>query len=322
MKESTFSFWENAEFGALVDQPFYYEETDWNLSQEENQAQQWFFEAWGDNGYVLSVKISSKNWGKMPCKVQPIIQVMVLSPDEEVGQDSKEYQQTDFVKLGDQLNFQLGQNKFTQEGNSVTMNVVGEGISLNLSFTGVIDPWKPGNGKVAYADKGKKYCHWLVPMPKAKVSGKINFKEQEIDFNGTGYYDYWDANFPIGEILREARKGRFFGSKGTFIFSKFKGKSLYSFKPVYAYLFAWEDQVIAKGPHFDGKFTGQELIFMTRDRQQAELKLKADYLLPSGPWFTDLMYQHSGVKGLGRLIWKKTLPEYDEGIGICEKIML
>ncbi|MBW8035751.1 MAG: hypothetical protein FVQ79_09020 [Planctomycetes bacterium] len=140
------------------------------------------------------------------------------------------------VRLSDE--FQACFDSFKQKGR-YKLSVNTNEFSADLTFFVEIEGWKP-LGNEFWIEKGKKRgaFSWIIPAPKAKVSGNFSFmNERYVLKDAIGYHDhnYWKVDSSnklfIDNFISKWYWGRFRGRNYTIIFmdTHFRKHSITSF---------------------------------------------------------------------------------------------
>jgi hypothetical protein len=89
----------------------------------------------------------------------------------------------------DRCDVRIGKNRCRVEGDIYKILIEESGIDVELEFESEITGWRPGSGTFHFGNE-KSYFSWVVPQPRAKVSGHIVIDGKEMNVDGLGYHDH------------------------------------------------------------------------------------------------------------------------------------
>lgn len=134
---------------------------------------------------------------------KPGVELHVYKPDGEKVSIKKPFPVSALQVSYDTCDVSLGKNRCfaeTADGDELPTHRVHleeEGVVFDLTFKNVIPGWKPGGGMTRYGDED--FFAWVVPAPKAAVTGTISYEGKEHEASGIGYHDH---NWGIGDMKR------------------------------------------------------------------------------------------------------------------------
>ncbi len=80
-------------------------------------------------------------------------------------------------------------------------------MSADLTFTGIVPPWRPGVGK-AFFDGLDNYFAWLPSIPYGTVEGPLTYDGQTHKVKGTGHHDHNWGNVGLNNVMDHWYWGR------------------------------------------------------------------------------------------------------------------
>jgi len=91
---------------------------------------------------------------------------------------------------------------------------------VDLRYDGAAAPWTPGEAGVVHR-RGSHALRWIVPVPGARVSGRVAVGETAITVDDHGYSDFVQTDIPPWSLpLRELLWGRALGPEGIVIWNR------------------------------------------------------------------------------------------------------
>ncbi|MGI9860264.1 hypothetical protein SDD30_02620 [Moorella naiadis] len=230
MRESTFSFWQDTDFNAIPDQPLTPAADAYQGQPGEEES--WLFEATAADGTYLSVQVTVYDH-------EGRARLTLSWP----GQEAVTREITvPFTAASSHLDLQAGGVRARQEGEYFFLQWLEGDINLDLKYQPLLAGWQPGGGRINYGEKGNKYFIWMIPVPRARVSGTLAVAGDRRSFQGNGYHDHRRYNFPLDEAMAGAYLGRFYAGDYIFLWAAFRGNRLYSGQEITALYLAREGQ--------------------------------------------------------------------------------
>lgn len=164
-------------------------------------------------------------------------------------------------------------------------------MSADLTFRGLVPPWRPGAGKSYFGDLNR-YFAWLPAIPYGMVEGTLTYDGQVHAVRGNGYHDHNWGNVALPSVLDHWTWGRAHVSGYTLIFVEQIALRKYGSTRIPVFLLAKGDQVLADDArcltmaargfvrHAGGREYPQEMDFTwARGREQVRLALRGPRLI-------------------------------------------
>lgn len=245
MRESTFSFWQDAEFNALADKPLTVEDDAYHPPREgETLQENWIFEVLTPDHLYLRVAFTLSN---MPLSPQAYYN-LVWWVGGEKNEESVEVKTQDLTASTERCQLKLGRSWVEYNGEKYYLHLEASGVAGDLEFFPLAAGWQPGIGRIAYGDQGLRCIYWQIPVPRATAQGEVNLGGKKYNVEGIGYHEHRRWNFPLPEALEGARLIRFYGEEYTLLAADFWGKLLYSHRHVPALYLAQGTEVKVSTP--------------------------------------------------------------------------
>jgi hypothetical protein len=160
----------------------------------------WYFDATFDNGYSVVAIVWPMNYSK-PWRRQCTVQLSIYAPEGETrkhyifpprGLFSASYETCD-VRIGD--SFMRGAFPHYE------VSLEAEGDRIDLVFESQVPGWKPGSAVNHVPFPRFTSMGWLVPMPRARVSGTLSLGGRTVAVEGHGYHDHNWGETPIFHVV-------------------------------------------------------------------------------------------------------------------------
>lgn len=153
----------------------------------------WYFDAAFTNGYHIVITYHYRNFFLKP--MIPSLQFFVYKPDGTRVDRYELCKPEDVSARPDWCDVTMNKSRILDKGDhyQVSMDINGDGF--DLTFTNTVPPWKPGTGYNYKNEEEGLVAGWVVPMPGARVKGKILIKGETVEVEGHGYHDHNWGNY-------------------------------------------------------------------------------------------------------------------------------
>lgn len=161
----------------------------------------WYFDIIDkENNCVIKV-VAHIGTDPLKTKVFPQLALSVSTPEKSeyitksylfsVFEGSTEYCH---IRLKDNLEIKADYNSRVEY--QIIVNI--PEFSAGFHFSSELEGWKPAGNNVLFNENGKSgKFSWIIPVPKARVSGKFSYRGKHYTLqNAVGYHDYnyWSVN--------------------------------------------------------------------------------------------------------------------------------
>lgn len=193
-------------------------------------AEWWYFDTRLDNGYVVIgfLQAAELMTGK------PGVELHIYKPSGEKLSVRKSYPASAISASREKCDVKVGKNYgyvvYPPGGGlpEYHLYISEDGLSANLTFKNEIPAWMPGKGKTEYGDRG--LFAWVVPVPRARVTGEIRIKDETIPARGIGYHDHNWVTADMKDIISHWYWGRLYADDYTLLFAHVKANSRFGGK--------------------------------------------------------------------------------------------
>ncbi len=179
----------------------------------KNQFEWWYFDATLEGGYTLVAFFYAAypNPGLDTGKIA--VELTLLRPDGTKTQKVIKFKKEHFYASKEKPHVTIGNNTmeatFTDDGLSTyEIFLEDENLMFQLTYKGLVNGWMPGNGYSHFANLG--YFAWVVPLPRASVTGHIRDRGKTMEVSGVGYHDHNWLNFSFQSIIEYWMWGRIY----------------------------------------------------------------------------------------------------------------
>jgi len=188
-------------------------------SESRFYGEWWYFDARLEDGHVIVGFLQASELMSR----RPGVELHIYCPDGNKLSVVKKYPLSELKASEDKCDVRVGDNRCyvdCSDGKSLPRHylfIEEEGFLADLVFESVLPGWKPGKGLTEYGNRG--YFSWIVPVPRAKVTGKIRYGDNEISTRGIGYHDHNVVTADMRRILSHWYWGRIFATDFTLLYA-------------------------------------------------------------------------------------------------------
>jgi len=159
----------------------------------------WYFDAHFDDGTTAVIVFMTKSLTNYNGPLKPAVMITINRSDGskifKVIQSSKK----EFSSSKKQCDVNIGKNWVKGDLKKYELHTVIEDIEVNLTFTGIVAPWRPRDGKIFFGDK-KHYFAWVAPIPHGTVKGSMLYDDEIHQVTGVGYHDHNWGNLSLPTV--------------------------------------------------------------------------------------------------------------------------
>ncbi len=204
----------------------------------------WYFDARLDDGHVV---VGFLQAAELMTR-KPGIELHVYRPDGEKLSEVRKFDKSEFNASKEKCDVRVGDNYCRAEwaeGSDLPVHVmhIKEGdLEADLRFESELPGWKPGQGRTDYGDLG--YFFWVVPVPRARVSGTVRIGNQVLEARGTGYHDHNVITADARRIISHWYWGRLYTDDFTLLYAYVKTKKRFGGVASKPLMLATRDRII------------------------------------------------------------------------------
>lgn len=224
--------------------PLSYRENAVHRIRHRHYFEHWYFDAKLPDGHVAIAFLQASELIRRKPGVEMHVyrpsgeklSVSRLYPDSEVSSSQESFD----VRIGD--NFGREESPGDEGSPRYRIHLAEEDMQFDLTYTNELPGWKPGGGMTRHGET--EFFAWVVPSPKARVEGKVRFRDTELDVSGIGYQDH---NWGIGDMKRIVafwHWGRLYVEDYTLLYAYVMTQKKYGFHCSTPLMLAKGDRVI------------------------------------------------------------------------------
>lgn len=203
----------------------------------------WYFDAHFDDGSTAVIVFATKPLLERGGPLKPSVMLTITRPNGKKLAAFPTYPANQFSASTANCNVQIGPNWVKGDLKTYLLHVETETACADLTFTGLVPPWRPGAGKSYFGDTGH-YFAWLPAIPFGRVKGTLSYDGQLHHVSGTGYHDHNWGNIGLNEIMDHWYWGRAHLGEYTLIYVEQIGAKEYGYTRMPVFMLARGDQIL------------------------------------------------------------------------------
>lgn len=180
----------------------------------------WYFDAHLDDGSTLVIGYYTKPLLQRNDALTPTIVITLTQPDGRKLSDFPIYPADQFSASKDHCDVRIGPNWARGDLHRYELHAEAAGVTADLTFTGLVPPWRPAASKNYYDEGLTRYFGWLPSIPFGIVEGNLAYEGQSRAVRGTGYHDHNWGNVALNDVLSHWFWGRAHLGEYTLIFAQ------------------------------------------------------------------------------------------------------
>lgn len=247
-----------------------------HYSPERDFFEWWYFDAAFDDGHRLVAILHSSLYNAVDHK--PTVDVRVTPPDGPSTVAIGRYARADYAAAADRCDVRIaGCHALAEEPGCYQLRLRQGQVAADLVYRSRLPGWRPGSGYLLFDEASGHFFKWVVPLPRAEVTGTLRVAGRTAAVQGVGYHDHNWGNLVLADAFSGWYWGRFFARNGgdwAVIFGNVAGRGPQA-AHVTPFLLAADGQILDGQPALS--FQAQEPVIepVTGVRYPARLDLSA-----------------------------------------------
>jgi len=207
-------------------------------SDDDKFFEWWYFDVECDNGYRLVADFHTAFFGLTGRP--PLLAINVYAPDRSRTGAASTFHPLQVESATDRCDVRLGASRVSDAGDRYIVHLEQGHIQADIEYHKNLDGVQIGTGTLFEDQVTGQSFHWIIPLPRARVSGTLCIDGAQFEVNGTGYHDHNCGNVDLCEAFDHWRWGRVVNDQEILIFGHLvgHGNTAHSVSPVAL----WVDQ--------------------------------------------------------------------------------
>lgn len=177
----------------------------------------WYFDAHFEDGSTAVIVFATRPILERKGPLKPNLSLTITDPQGVRRAHSQIFAPQEFEASREYPQVSIASNRMRGDLHRYEVRVELGDLAADLTFEGLVPPWRPGAGKVYFGDLDH-YFAWLPSIPYGKVSGHLYYAGQVHPVQGHGYHDHNWGNISLNEVWDHWYWGRAHLGEYTLIF--------------------------------------------------------------------------------------------------------
>lgn len=179
----------------------------------------WYFDAQFDDGYRCVLELQYPNLTNIFAKECTML-FNVYTPDGRDYNNIIPFPLSMWRASQETCDVAIGENTIRGYDPEYRVKFAHSGLACDLTFENLLPGWTRGSGEIMFGMPEKQQVFgWVVPQPRARVSGTLSVDGVEHEVTGLGYHDHNWGNGIIPRYLSHWVWGRLTTDRLTMIFA-------------------------------------------------------------------------------------------------------
>ncbi len=236
----------------------------------------WYFDAHFDDHTTAVIVYATKPIINPAAPLTPNLSLTITRADGTKTAEFSLPPASQFSASGEMCDVKIGPSWVKQTGFgtcwSYSLHAETKNLAADLTFTGLVPPWRPGAGKCFFGDLGH-YFAWLPSIPHGTVEGTLTYDGQTQAVHGVGYHDHNWGNVALPAVMDHWYWGRAHTGDYTLIFVEQIALKKYGSARMPVFLLAKGDKVLID----DARYLTMQARNFTRHPGGREYPLQVDF---------------------------------------------
>ncbi|NOZ70644.1 MAG: carotenoid 1,2-hydratase [Chloroflexi bacterium] len=212
-------------------------------STDRGYFEWWYFDAHFDDGTTAIIVFLTKPLLERSGPLKPGISLTITPPDGVKRGQFPIFPPDAFSASKDCCDVRIGENWVRGDLHRYELHAQAGDLAADLTFTGIVPPWRPGAGKAYFGDF-EHYFAWLPAIPYGTVTGTLSYEGQTHTVTGTGYHDHNWGNVGLNQVIDHWYWGRAHVGDYTLIFVEQVAARAYGFRKLPVFMLAQGDRIL------------------------------------------------------------------------------
>jgi hypothetical protein len=205
----------------------------------------WYFDAHLTDGSTLVVVFMNKDINSPQKPLEPAIRVNLDLADGRSFEKIVSSPAADWSAATDHADVRIAANRFTGDLHTYRITATAEEISVDVTLTGDVPPWRPETGFMLFGPERDKEFAWLPSVPQGTVEATYRIGDETHHSTGVGYHDHNWGNAPLLQLVHDWYWARGQAGPYSVIASMITSHEKYGYMPLPLLMLARDGAIIA-----------------------------------------------------------------------------
>ena len=205
----------------------------------------WYFDAQLDDGAALVVIFQDKDFTEPQKPLAPLVRINLDVPDGRSLQKVQHFAPESYSAAAEHADVRIAGNRFAGDLHRYRITAAIDEVSVDVTLTGQIPPWRPGTGYVYFgADQSREFA-WLPAVPQGTAEVRYRIGGQARQSAGIGYHDHNWGNAALSKLIHDWYWARGQAGPYSVITSYETAHEKYGYAPITSFMLARDGHVVA-----------------------------------------------------------------------------
>ncbi len=204
----------------------------------------WYFDANFDDGTTAVIVFTTKLITEHGGPLKPGVRLAITLPDGREFSSFPLFSPAQFSASKSQCDVKISHNWARGDLHRYELHAENGDLAADLTFSGVVPPWRPGSGITFYDEGLTRFFGWLPSIPYGKVEGTLTYDGKIHKVSGSGYHDHNWGNVDLGEVMSHWYWGRAHVAGYTMIFVEMTSAPGYGGQKLPVFMLAKHDKIL------------------------------------------------------------------------------
>jgi predicted secreted hydrolase len=242
----------------------------------------WYFDAHFDDQTTAVIVYATKPLISPGDPLHPNLSITITRADGTKAVEFAFPPPEQYSAASEMCDVKLGSSWVKQSGSGTcwefTLHAETPSLAADLTFSGLVPPWRPGAGKSFFGDYDH-YFAWLPSIPYGTVAGTLRYDGHTVQVRGSGYHDHNWGNIALPAVMDHWYWGRAHVGDYTLIFVEQIALKKYGSTRMPVFLLAKGDQILVD----DARYLTLQTRNFTRHSSGREYPGEVDFTWVNGP---------------------------------------
>jgi hypothetical protein len=205
----------------------------------------WYFDAHLDDGAALVVVFMDKDMTQPQKPLAPLVRINLDLPDGRSLKKAQHLPPGSYSAATDHADVRIGGNRFEGDLHRYRITAQIDEVSVDVTLTGQVPPWRPGTGYVYFGADQKREFAWLPSVPQGKVEVRYRIGEETHQATGIGYHDHNWGNAALPKLIHDWYWARGQAGPYSVITSYVTAHEKYGYTPIANFMLAKNGHIVA-----------------------------------------------------------------------------
>jgi len=244
-------------------------------SSYRNYFEWWYFDADLDDGHHLLLELQVPNLLR-PWKKQCCMLFHINTPGGEKLLNFVPFPRSEFRASSRTCDVAIADNTIRGEYPEYRVKFTHQNHACDLTFRNLCPGWGRGSGEICFGNPSRpRLFGWVVPQPRAEVSGTLTVDGVTREVGGRGYHDHNWANCAMPGVLSHWHWGRLVTGEITMIFADVVARARYDHRHIPVFFIARGDRILFESGK--GEFQASDYVMDDQGVQVYPRRLKCSF---------------------------------------------